>query len=593
MADTQVYNIDSSPGLTDIGKTVLPASVQPFDFSRLDKAVEAENDLSNKALATIESNVKDMGRIQDELTGINTPNPYHAAELEAKKKELGVTRGSFASAVNNLDNPMALYDVDRKTKRLMSDPVVQNIKYDNAVLDYFKVGLPKIEDPHLRLRAIDDLDKATKSSDKDAIKNLNLDQYKTIDLETAYHEALDQFAPYIPTTTQKKGPNGETYTEVVNQRDPAMVAKTREYFMKNAAVKNNLLARGYLDANGKPAPVSGGTTWFDDIEKPQLAPITEISNVKGAVGGSSKYQYQLSPDMKSVAYTPNVVNDKDTGTAFDLGVIAGRETGGRAPDNVVHWDPSPIDSGINIGAYSFHGGLKGPAKDYLNTLTEQVVTNPAALAALEELKSMDLSNKDNLPKAKAAYAAIEKAIGVDALKGLENQYAIKNYGQPVINYLRGKEGFENAQLTPGEATILMDAAIQWTARWQDWIDEYVKSDTNESIGTFITKKRIEQATKNANDGKYGQNGAALAQSMNDQAVQVWQATMGATQPPAAGAPTSPGTQPIVKTAAGTVMAPDLSQFNQDIDPGVAAAQDSVVAQQAQASVNFWRNKPQQ
>lgn len=586
MADVSVYDIKDSRGITDLGRTVLPADVLPFDFSRLDRAVEAENDIANKGLETIMANVKDMGKIQDELTGITSPGAYHAAELEAAKKRIGVDKQAFSSAVSNLENPMALYDIDRKTKRLFSDPVVKNIMHDNALLDYYKDHLKDITDPNLKLQAIKAMDDATKNAtDKNAIKNLSIDQFKTVDLESAYQEALDKFAPYIPTTTQKVGPNGESYTEVVNQRDPAMVAKTREYFKKEAIVQNNLRAKGYVDANGKDTP------WFDAIEKPALAPITQIANVRGATGGvkgGGKYQYQLSPNLTGANYKPNVYTDKEIGDV-DLGVISSVETGGRSPDSVVHADPV---TGINIGAYSFNGGSGGPAKDYLNTLTSDVLFNPEASAALEELKGMDLSNIDNLPKAKAAYAKIEKAIGADKLAGLENQYAVKTFAKPIVTYLKGKEGFEDLKLTPGETTLLTDTAIQWIPQtWKKWLDDYAKSDGTVSLTDFITKKRIEQATGNANKGNYNKphdpDGTKLAQSINDRAVQVWQAAYNMDHT---------GPNAVANQSGANAPAPaDISQFNQYVDPSVVAAQDSIVSEQNVAVMNKYGYgpKPQQ
>lgn len=575
------YNVDSGPGIDDLGRTVLPANVLPFDFSALDRAVETENDIANKSLEVIMENVKNIGRIQDELTGITSPSAYHAGELEAAKKSHGIDRSAMVNVVSNIDNPLAAYDLDRKMKRLASDPRVKEIMHDNAVIEAYKAGLPNITDPHLRTKAIADLDAATKSPDRNAIKDLNLHQYQSIDLESAYEEALDRFAPYIPTQEQVPGPNGTSYTLTVNKRDPEMVAKTREFFMNERTVKNNLTAKGYIDDAGKPMPAFGNSTWFDAFEAPQLIPIEQISNVKGATGSGAggKYAYTLPENLSGVQYKSDIHKDDTTGMSFDLGIISGVETGNRAPQNVVHVDPN--GKGINLGAYSFHADT---GKAFLDFLQPHVSHLPDAIVAYEELKNIPLKGGDvkaNAARAKLAYDKIEKAIGQDTLVKLENEFAIDTFGTPVIDYVQSREGLENKSLSPGEATLLMDAAIQWSPKtWKKWIDEYSNLGPNApDIAEFITKKRIAEAATNANSGMYSHQ---LAQQIGDRAVKVWEA---ATRMDGG---TSTGPTPAAQQnpqSGNTAM--DITQFNQFLDPAVSAAADSLNATQQTDVLGKW------
>src|SRR5688572_14824821 len=159
-----------------------------------------ENEISGKAIEIAMQNVKDLGRIKDELTQLNSPSLYHAAELDAAKKAVGLDEKVFAQAANHIDDATAMFEVDRKMKKLSADPRVKNIMYDNAILEAVKMQLQTITDPGLRAIAIADIDAATKSTEANAIKNLNLEQYKSVDVEEAYQKALDQFAPYIPTS---------------------------------------------------------------------------------------------------------------------------------------------------------------------------------------------------------------------------------------------------------------------------------------------------------------------------------------------------------------------------------------------------------
>lgn len=579
-----VFNVDSSAGIDDLGRSVLPANVLPFDFSALDKAVEAENQIANKSLDVIMQNVKDMGRIQDEVTQIVAPTPYHVAELENAKKALGIDKAALVNMVTNIDNPMASYDMDRKMKRLYAHPSVKEIGYANAIVDNFKSGIPNISDPGLRAQAINHLAEITKSSDRDAVKNLNLDQFKPIDLGAAYEEALDRFAPYIPTSEQYQE-NGVTYTRTVNQRDPEMVARTREYFLKNNVVKNNMMANGFLDASGNLASVAGGKTWFDDMEAPQLVPLEQISNVKGASGGGSsngKYQYQVPGSLNSLSYKSDIHTDDVTGTTFDLGVIAGAETSNRAPNNVVHMDPN--GKGINLGAYSFHAGT---GKEFVNFLENHVSAWPDAKAAWDELKTIPLSGGDvkaNLARAKAAYGKLEQAMGTENLAKLESEFAINTHGAPIIEYIQTREGLDGIELSQADATILMDSSIQWRPQtWKKWINDYAKLGTDAPpIADYITKRRIEEAVSNANKGLYSME---LAQAIGDRAIRVWEAVNRGEQS-ADGEDSGTTADPAVRNT-GT---PDVTQFNQYIDPDIAAKADSISGQTAQDAVSYWHTQ---
>lgn len=575
--DVNVKNVGGT-FIEDLGRSVLPANVLPFDFSAIDRAVETENEISNKALDVMMNNVKDLGRIQDELTGITVPSAYHHGELEAAKKSLGIDRAALVNVVSNIENPMAAYDMDRKLKRLASDPRVKEIMYDNAIVDHFKNNIPAITDPNLRAQAIKNLQDVTQSNDRNAVKSLNLDQYKTIDLEAAYEETLNQFAPYIPSVEHITKPDGSSYTLQTNKRDPEMVAKTREYFMRNPGVRNNLIANGYIDDTGKPLSV-GKTTWFDDLEAPQLAPIQQISNVKGASGGSGgsgKYNYTLSENLKGLSYTPDVKKDTNSGLSFDLGVISGAETSGRHPDKTVHVDFG--NNAINIGAYAFNGG--GLASTFLDSLDGHAMAFPNAMSALTELKSIPLKGGNleaNAARAKAAYKKLDDALGPGVLKGLEDDFAIEQFATPIIDYLHSKEGFDDIKLTVGDSTLLMDAAIQWKPKtWKKWIDEYTESDTNASLAEFITRKRIEEAAKNANNGVYVSDGnmtaAEKAQAIGDRAVRVWQAA--AEMDGNSSTPKSPQAQQQNQQNNNPGII-DVNQFNQYLPDGVEEKADSI------------------
>lgn len=582
-----VYNVSTSPGITDLGKTVLPADIKPFDFSALDNALKAESDISTKALDIMMENVKDIGTVRDQLTSIQTPSAYHKEQIDAAKKANGLDETAIKQAVNNIENSLATYDIHRKMNKLAYDPRIKDAMHDSAVLENYKANLPKITDPNLRALAIGDLAGITENMDPNAIKNLNLDQYKSVDLEPAYIEALDNFAPYVTTDEQKYGPNGQ-YTLRTTKRDTAMIAKTREYFSKNPLVKNNLIANGYWDKE-TDKPVG---TWFDDLEKSQSVEQSQILNVKGAPGQSKNagdgYTYTPTTDLSSVKYNSDTYDDKDNETSYELGIISGVETGGRAANNVVHKDSN---NAINLGAFSFNGGV-GTAQEFLKYLDDVVIT-PDAITALAELKKIPLSGGDldaNVVKAKAAYKKLEDAMN-GQLPLLEKQFAVEKFGNPIIEHIRTKEDLANLPISRGLSTFLMDASIHHgEPAVEKWINDYAKlsSDERPDLLQYIAQRRMKLI---AGLTKYDKE---TRDSLIDRVIKVADAVMSldgggntteeTARGPVAAQPQQPG---------ATSSAIDLSRLNIGMDPAVSTAVDSINNAQTNDAVNFWLTSPQQ
>lgn len=483
--DVSVYNPGGS-FISDLGKTVLPADIKPMDFSSLDKALATENDLSSKAINVMTKNVDAIGKIQDDLTGIPTPLLSQQAVLADRKKAHNVDEAAFTQAANNIDNPMALYQMDRNIKKLYVDPVIKDMIRDNAILDDYKDRIKNIEDPYMRATAIKGLADLPNSPDPDAIKKLNIDQYKTIDLEDAYTQALDKFAPYTSTSEQVTK-NGVTSTVVTTQRDPDMVKKTREYFQKNPTIKNNLSAQGYIDENGDPKG-----TWFDDIEKGQSQTTTQIKDVKGAVGGSGAGGTHTPGDYSSVSYSSNIGSD-----GVDYGVTQYVETGtlGAEPANSVHTDGS---GGVNLSRYSFNRKA-GKGEEYIQFLGDIASANfdPELVDLVANLKKAKTVDEN-----KAAYKAIQDKVGgPEALAKYEDQFASERIAAPRIEEAAGILGKEH-ELTSGEKTMIFDAGIHH-GNWKEaiGIEKWKPEKEGLSLVDYMAqsrKKYIDDLIKSGN-----------------------------------------------------------------------------------------------
>lgn len=99
--DVDVYNV-SGGYIDDLNKTVLPADIRAFDFSRIDKALKTEQDIADKAMSIIDVNLQNMGKIQDDITGIVASNPYEKERLDIIKKSTGIDSSTLTNAISNI-----------------------------------------------------------------------------------------------------------------------------------------------------------------------------------------------------------------------------------------------------------------------------------------------------------------------------------------------------------------------------------------------------------------------------------------------------------------------------------------------------------
>lgn len=261
-------NNNTNDYINDLGAITSQLNVKPLEFSSLDAALKTESDIAGKSLAIMEKNVERLGKIQDELTGIYTDNPHQKAKLDAAKKANGLTNNAISESVGSLENPVALYELDRKMIRLSTDPVFKEIKRDEAMADVFYKGIANITSPEMKALALkqytaykEDVDGKTPAS------SLSLDAYKDVDVAQAYVKLLDQIAPMVKTDKYETDKYGNTYVRTIEARDPKAVEAAMMEFSKNTVIRNNMMAKGMLDENGEPVKVRGsdGTerTFFD------------------------------------------------------------------------------------------------------------------------------------------------------------------------------------------------------------------------------------------------------------------------------------------------------------------------------------------
>ena len=218
--DVDVYNV-SGGYIDDLNKTVLPADIRAFDFSRIDKALKTEQDIADKAMSIIDVNLQNMGKIQDDITGIVASNPYEKERLDIIKKATGIYSSTLTNAISNIENPVALYDIDRKMKALISNVEVKRIIQNNVMLEDFRTNISKIEDPYMRTQAITDMvDYMNDASGKKKVENLNVSQYKTIDITDAYVKYINAMAPVVETEVVVNNPDGSYYLTTVKRRNP-------------------------------------------------------------------------------------------------------------------------------------------------------------------------------------------------------------------------------------------------------------------------------------------------------------------------------------------------------------------------------------
>jgi hypothetical protein len=316
--------VDGSKGggyIDDVSKSA-GFSIKPVDFSVLDAALKTEDALVKDSLDTMYANVEKLGKIEDDLTKIAVDNPFQIAQLEAAKKTYGLSKDTLLHGVNNLNNPVALAELDRKMVRLAADPALKDIVRDQAAADTFYKGIQKIEDPNMQAMALADYTdykqdgKGTKRG-----SNLNIGQYKTVDIPTEYVKMLDKVAPMEKHDVVRVNSDGDKYVETVESRDPDAVKAAMAEFINNPIVKNNLRSSGIMDEKGNLVVEDGKPGYFDIINKSvsggdndisyfKAAPQPKGTSSKSSKGGSGSKATTTTTDAVTVTPEQVLANEK-------------------------------------------------------------------------------------------------------------------------------------------------------------------------------------------------------------------------------------------------------------------------------------------
>lgn len=511
MATRETRTFQSHRGrgfVTDLGRQETPSAIPELDFTTLDRALQLESTLADKAIETVTKNLEQMGNIRDEVTGIEVATPRHAAQLKEVQVAHGLDEGAYVTALRDINNPTAMYDLDRKVKKVMSDPVIRKIQQETVMIDHFRQNLHTIGDPGLRAEAAKDLVKVMDDETGDfTAENLSLEQYQPIDVAGMYRKVLDNLAPGSQTSEIRRDENGESYVYEATVRDKDAMEQARRVFMENPIVAANLRARGIIDDEGNPIPTSDGQSFFDIIEGGMAVADENISYYTNRTGRNPG-DPNVTPNAQLFEnWQPNIIQSK-AGNEFDLGMITLLETSNsRQPDDLVHVDKG--NDSINLGSYSYNGGPSGGAKPFLEWLQNKFPSN-SNIRSLLDPDQVNLRSSKSLEKARTLYMNLQSQIGEERLTNFEHEFAMMQYGDPAVQIAKNA-GLDN--LTLGERTLLMDVAIQFgNDDVQRWVKAYANDSEGEDLIDYIIRVR-----SNYKNGKYAQravNSGAAARALD-------------------------------------------------------------------------------
>lgn len=305
--------------ITELG--VIPNHTIPaVKFDTLDSAIGAEQKIQDESIKRMQTNLSSMGKIQDELTKIKVDNPYQKSQLDKAKTAYGLNNDSFKQLVSNLDNPAATFQFDRSMAKLVSDPVVAKTIRDGAIAEKFAESIPAISDPRMRELAIAEHAKYTNDTDGTyKAENLNVDQFKPIDVASAYMQALKEMAPLKSTEVEVIKKDGTRYIEKSESRDENALANVKAAMMDNPIIKNNLIAKGVIDADGNTVKDANGRDYFDllllgvkdgnrSIDSYRPGPTATSGSSKGSKRGSRSTSNVVDTTTDSTGNKTQVLN---------------------------------------------------------------------------------------------------------------------------------------------------------------------------------------------------------------------------------------------------------------------------------------------
>jgi len=184
----------------------------------------------------------------------------------------------------------------------------------------------------------------------------------------------------------------------------------------------------------------------------------------------------------------------------------------------------------------------------------------------------DSIKPENVAKVKSAYERLDKELDGE-LKKMEDKYAVEEFGNKSIDYMRTLKGMEDTEFSVGDSTLMMDTAIQfgldtWKGFFRNYA-EYSRGGGELSLKQYITDQRNAWYNKTYS--------AKEAQTYKDRAYKVYYAANQMDNgEERGGSPAGDGTGP--GTGKGQSAFADPSTYGWNMQENVQMAADSIAGE---------------
>lgn len=312
-----VYTSKTPIFTTEDLKYVSTLDIPVLSMTELDKANKTKQGYLEQEVEDAKANFEKMTELEDKVLGIKVDTGEQLKTLDTLKNKYGIGPNTFTTLdANSLKSPFEVRGIGSRLNQLINDKTFVDIQREKFIGDTFKSEINRIEDPDLRNQAIVDYDKYLKDQLK--ADKLNIKDYQSVDIEKEIDSAVKLVAETTNADFYKSEDNKLEGVRTVKQRSVEGVNKMIANTIANdPAFRRNLIAKGYLDANG--AETDKFKAYKEDLISHYTTPnvtidqVKEIGDNKSGVGDTTQNTTRFGTGSENERYANILDQDLTTG----------------------------------------------------------------------------------------------------------------------------------------------------------------------------------------------------------------------------------------------------------------------------------------
>jgi hypothetical protein len=230
-----------------------------------------------------QDNMAGLATAYDAITKVRYDNVKQQQAIEEAKQRAGISEDMFNMSVEQLKNPYTMGNVSKATSAFASDRGIRNVIREQAVFDATLADYTKSPptDPNLQKMFFDQV-RAYQNGETTGLE-INADVYRDLDITADLMERFSK-VPQVSTSELIQN-NTVSYEEQIQKRSEEALNSIMAERLKDPKFRNNMIAKGYIDAQTGELTEEGQTYTQDIIgaynqETKQIVGLKNLPNQK-------------------------------------------------------------------------------------------------------------------------------------------------------------------------------------------------------------------------------------------------------------------------------------------------------------------------